>query len=252
VRDAYGTARGKLKTTGYLLLETELVIVIATLKTRNRKTGDMLQVWILNRHESPVSSVKTGSDANICFDCPARGFKGKKRICYVPLRSPQAIWRKYTRGGYAFLRPEDYARVFGGRKVRFGAYGEPVVIPFAIVAAISSVAQGRTGYTHQWLKPEFQVFRSFVMASCDSELEQRLAVSMGWRTFRTRSKYDPLLAGEITCPASDEAGKRTTCANCLLCNGSSGPRDARKNITIIVHGTGAKNFVPLTAIGAAA
>jgi hypothetical protein len=53
------------------------------------------------------------------------------------------------------------------------------------------------------------------------------------------------------CPASDEAGHKTQCAKCLLCNGARA-MDARKNITIVVHGSGAKNFVPLVAIAAAA
>jgi hypothetical protein len=52
-----------------------------------------------------------------------------------------------------------------------------------------------------------------------------------------------MLPGEIACPASDEAGKRTTCEKCKLCNGadtrnSKGYQlyDNRKSISIIVHG----------------
>ena len=73
----------KARVTGYVLLETETIVVIATLKTRNRKTGDMVQIWILNRNESPVDSVRNGSDSIVCFDCPHRGRGFQKRTCYV-------------------------------------------------------------------------------------------------------------------------------------------------------------------------
>jgi hypothetical protein len=242
----------KVKVTGYVIHETDKIVVIATLKTKNRKTGNMVQIWILNRHESPVASVKSGSDVNICFDCPHRSKSGKgfkKRACYVNVgQGPQRIWVKYVAGGYEFLPVEEYARVFGGRAVRFGAYGEPVLIPVGLMEAIRLVSKGRTGYTHQWRRDEFQAYKAFVMASCDSEADQVLATGMGWRTFRVRGAHEPLLAWEISCPASDEMGHRTSCAQCRLCDGATGSGDARKNIVIVVHGAGAKSFVPLTSI----
>ena len=41
------------------------------------------------------------------------------------------------------------------------------------------------------------------------------------------------------CPASAEAGQRTTCEHCKLCAGAS---IAARNIAIVVHGTGASNW----------
>jgi hypothetical protein len=238
--------------TGYLLHETENFVIIVTLKSRNRKIGDMVQIWILNRGQSPLKSIKSGADANVCLDCPLRGFKGKKRICYVDIgRAPSMIWKKYRRGGYPVLPESDYTRVFGGRAVRFGAYGEPVLIPLPMVSAIVPLARKRTGYTHQWRKAEYQVYREFLMASCDSPADYALAHSMGWRTFRGRAVGEALLPNEITCPAADEAGKRTQCDRCGLCDGSRGSADARKSIVILVHGIGAKNFIKLGDIAAA-
>jgi hypothetical protein len=89
------------------------------------------------------------------------------------------------------------------------------------------------------------------MASCDSPIDAVDAVNMGWRYFRVRTEEQPILAREISCPASDEMGKRTTCADCRLCSGSR-ENDARKNIVIIVHGAGSKNFVRLEQIARAA
>jgi len=228
------------------------IVVVATLRTKNRKTGNMVQIWILNRWKSPVEAVKDGSDVTICFDCPHRSKLGKgfkKRTCYVNVgQGPQRIWKKFEQGGYEFLEPGRYAEVFGGRAIRFGAYGEPVLIPVGIMEAIRVVSTGRTGYTHQWRKAEFQAYREFVMASCDSEADHIQAVAMGWRTFRVRGKHQPVLKGEISCPASDEMGHRTSCAKCKLCDGSKGPGDARKNIVIVVHGSGAGSFVPLESL----
>lgn len=238
---------------GYILHETEDIVAIATLKTRNGKTGNMVQVWIMLRNISPIDAVKNGMDRIICFDCPNRsefGFSG--RICYVEIgRAPQGIWLAYQRGRYEHLAPSDYARVFGSRKVRWGAYGEPVLIPVEMMAAISSVSKGWTGYTHQWRRAEFQVYKHYLMASCDSAKDAQDALAMGWRYFRVRSKSDPIMKGEVSCPSADEAGKKSNCAKCQLCNGMK-DNDPRKSITLIVHGKGAQNFVSLDSIRPAA
>jgi len=90
-----------------------------------------------------------GLDSIICGNCRLRGGNGRKRSCYVVYgQAPQSIWRKYQRGGYAFLPVDQYADVFSGRVVRFGSYGDPALIPLDIVRGIASVSAGWTGYTH--------------------------------------------------------------------------------------------------------
>jgi len=245
--------RNKPARIGFVLYESRDIVVIATTrKSKNTKTGNMVQVWILHRNISPIDAVKQGKDAVICFDCKHRGNGFAKRTCYVNLRSPQAIWKAYRRGRYPFLATASYSAVFSDRKIRFGAYGEPVRIPLPIVDALTRVAKGWTGYTHQWRRAEFQAYRAYVMASVDSESEAQEAVRMGWRYFRVREHGARLLPGEINCPASDECGHKTTCERCGLCNGVRFTADPRKSITIQVHGSGRKNFVSLDAIARAA
>ena len=44
------------KPTGYILHETEDIVIVATGlggKSANRKTGAMIQTWILNKHVDP-------------------------------------------------------------------------------------------------------------------------------------------------------------------------------------------------------
>jgi hypothetical protein len=245
------TKNRKRKVTGYILYQTAEYVVIATLKSSNRKTGNMVQIWILYRHLTPVQTIKQGKDGVICFDCPHRGKDGmKQRTCYVTMKAPNGIYRAFINGRYPVLPIEDYGKVFGGRAVRFGAYGEPVLIPMEIMRAIGSVARGWTGYTHQWRNAQYQSYRAFIVASCDSAADYAMARAMGWRTFRVRGTHESLLTGEIMCPASDEAGKRTMCEKCRLCDGTR-ENDARKNISIIVHGAGSKNFVSIESLLAA-
>lgn len=245
--------RRTIRTIGFTLYENVAadIVVIATLKTTNRKTGGMIQVWILNRSLSPIDALRTGENEKICFDCPHKGHNFQKRTCYVNMRYVQGIWKAWTRGRYAFLAQDMYS-LLSGRKIRFGAYGEPICIPLDILAALAAASKGWTGYTHQWRKADLQGYRNYLMASCDSAADAQLAVSKGWRYFRVQEKngayLPPVLAGEIVCPASDEMGHKTQCIKCGLCNGTRYQNDPRKNITIYVHGSGAKNFVSLASI----
>lgn len=227
--------------TGYILHQSADRVVIVTGTGRsstNAKTGGMLQVWILATRDNPVQAVKSGLDAMVCGDCPHRG-----TTCYVQVgKAPLGIWKKWSRGGYAFLPKSRYPEVFSGRMVRWGAYGDPFYIPIDIVRWISFFAAGWTGYTHQWRRTDATALKPFVMASVDSEQERIQAARAGWRTFRVRGEGAPLMAGEITCPASKEAGHRTVCADCMLCDGNAF-QGVRKDISIQVHGTRKSRFV---------
>ena len=48
------------------------IIGIAVLRSDNRKTGDMVQTYILRADTHPVDALRDGSDASICGDCPHR------------------------------------------------------------------------------------------------------------------------------------------------------------------------------------
>lgn len=123
-------------------------VAIATFETSNRKTGNMVQVWFLLTDTNPVAAVQSGIDAaTVCRGCPFASGKG----CYVNVgQAPFTIWRGFHRGIYPDATPADFAQIFGGRKVRFGAYGNPTLLPLAIVSAIAAVSDGWTGYFHDW------------------------------------------------------------------------------------------------------
>ena len=208
-----------------VLYESAGHVVIATgikQKSINGKVGaGAIQIWILNRTVNPVSGVMTGADHAVCGDCPLRGSM-RNRACYVNVaRAPMNIWRAYQAGHYRHLDVNDYAGVFSGRFVRFGAYGEPVLIPFKLLEAIANCASGFTGYTHQWRNPFLSAYKRYLMASC-SGADYEQAVSMGWRAFVVSEKQ---VNGLMVCPASKEfeaaRGRKLTCEQCGQCAGLS-------------------------------
>ncbi len=221
---------------GYILHEDRDRVIIATgfsTPSDNRKTGDMIQIWILVRSVSPTEAIRTGLDRLICGSCVHRGNgDGSGRSCYVNAgQAPLGIWRAWRAGRYSPLRSLE---AFTGRKVRFGAYGDPTWIPLSLALAIAGIASGHTGYTHQWRKPSLQAWRSLLMASVDSIAELVIARSLGWSTFRVGSEAS---VGESLC-ASDRDG--TPCAVCLLC---AGARGGLESVHIPPHGKGAGHFV---------
>ena len=104
---------------GYILHEDSARVTIATgfsTPSDNRKTGDMIQIWILCKAEDPVTAIRTGLDRLICGNCVHRGDgHGGNRSCYVNVgQAPQGIWRAWRAGNYPLLRSLE---AFTGRKV---------------------------------------------------------------------------------------------------------------------------------------
>ena len=226
---------------GYVIHEDQHRVIIATgfaHASDNRKTGNMVQIWILVKSVDPVEAIKQGLDRLICGNCIHRGDgSGGSRSCYVNAgQAPLGIWKAWKAGRYPTLQ---YMDIFSGRKVRFGAYGDPTWIPLPLALAIAGVSSGWTGYSHQWRKPSLQGWKTLLMASVDSVAELVIARSMGWSTFRVGSEAT---AGEQLC-ASEAIG--TPCVDCLAC---AGVRGGLQSVHIPPHGTGARHFVDMAAL----
>ena len=58
---------------GPSLLDGSPIVAIATYSARNRKTGAMVQTYIIRDDMDPVTASRTGADAAICGACPLRG-----------------------------------------------------------------------------------------------------------------------------------------------------------------------------------
>ena len=229
-----------LKQKGFVLYENASIVVIATIKSTNKKTGEMVQIWILVKSVDPVTASRKKLDFLNCGDCKHR--HNKNGACYVNLgQAPLMIYKSYKKGLYynGVDSVEQFIKVVKSKdlKIRWGAYGDPSFIPQNIVNKINQETKTEknsfnTGYSHQWHK--VKVSKSF-MASVDSKHEKARANAKGYRTFRVTLKND-LAKDEIFCPS--DTNKNITCKTCGLCDGS---RNA-KNIAILVHGSRKKNF----------
>lgn len=203
-------------------------VAIATMETDNPKTGDMVQIWFLLEHVAPHVAVKSGLDAEtICRDCPFASGNG----CYVSVwQAPLAIYKAHKRGAYPEVSPAHYQALFGGRRIRFGAYGNPSLLPLSIVKSIASVSSGWTGYFHDWRSnPLAHGYSAYFMASTETESAHRLASSLGFRTFHVSPEKPE---NTLECLS---VSKGIQCAECRLCAGLSKPA---KSIWIAPHGRG--------------
>ena len=179
-------------------------------------------------------------DGAVCFDCPFAVSAGAKlTACYTHKMNQYSGFLSSVRSIGKGLEwdeiPEFSSEIANkicelskGKYIRFGTYGEPSLIPLDLVSSICLVAKNWTGYTHQWAKKS--EYSPYFMASCHSEGQAKFAESKGWRSFIAAKEA---IQGTVNCPASDEAGKKSTCSKCGLCSGTNGK--GKKNVYILEH-----------------
>lgn len=172
----------------------------------------------------------------VCFDCPFREYLKCYTHKYQQYSGFLSMIRSLVKE-FAQKPPlsideisSDIIEMSKDRYIRFGTYGEPTLIPVGLVAQMVSVSKTHTGYTHQWRKkPEFA---PYFMASVHNMAEMLRAEMQGFRSFiASKNGVDKDIA--IQCPASKEAGYKSTCEKCGLCSGSMGK--GRKSVQILEH-----------------
>ena len=137
---------------GASLIDGAPIVVVATVSSKNRKTGDMVQTYILaDNGATPCENSKTGADYSICGNCPHRGTptddpKRKQAIgrsCYVVISQGATIVHKtIQRGGYPVANNHETISAIGrGRMVRLGTYGDPSAVPSFIWESLISDAR---------------------------------------------------------------------------------------------------------------
>jgi len=225
--------RGYILYEGQSQLDGKPIVVVATMSTKNIKTGDMVQVWILRSDINPVEAAKTGDDVSICGSCPHK--PSALGSCYVNIgQAPNQVYKSYRRGIYPRFNHDKHSQYFTGRKIRLGAYGDPAAVPFDVMSELVKLGASHTGYTHQARHKNFDPrYFSLVMASADSPKQSLALQKRGAKTFRVALPNDSLFEHEIEC-LSDSKGIQ--CADCLKCDGKT------QNIAIQVHGSSASNF----------
>lgn len=203
------------------------IVAITTTRSDNEKTGKTVeQVWIIRADIAPHLAKKQGLDDAICGHCPM------KASCYVLTHNaPRSVFDKYKRGGYRHIAPEALA----GKKVRWGAYGDPAMLPLDLVLAVNAVAASYVGYTHQHSTPHGRRFAGVFMASVETAKQETTLRARGWTgTFRA-GRRDGSDRGDAKLCDNEERG--TKCEDCMRCDGKSGA------IFIGAHGSKAKYAV---------
>lgn len=204
-------------------------VAILTTSSSNRKTGNMMQVWILREDIHPTAAIETGDDYSICGNCPHRkNLITKKRSCYVNVgQAPSAVWRTYRAGKYQEDVKWNDRDLFAGRMIRWGAYGDPGILNSTIVDIINFHSAGWTGYTHQWREPFAQDFKGTFMASCDGMRDYLEASAHGWKCFSVAPVGQTGQGKQ--CPATVD-NSQAQCATCRLCDGM------KQDIWVEAHG----------------
>lgn len=208
--------------------------------SNNSKTGNGVHIFIMPMRWVMEGKSAMNDDSASCMDC-IHG-KNANRTCYVRkgmsemgLKSKVASLHKHYMNGTLDIQPIESATAelpkIRGNYVRFGAYGEPIVLGESLTKAICDASATWTGYTHQWRQPSYQWAKDYFMASADNERLGEIAQGLGWRTFRVRMAND-VVGKEVICPASKEGGRKVTCNTCGLCKGAT---IKAKSIVIIKH-----------------
>ena len=243
--------------TGYILYEGkslhqnakhDIVVILITGNSANKKTGNMMQLWIMLKDIDPILANKLGYDIAICGECPLKGIahndptkkEALNRTCYVNFQTVRHIYRAYKKGNYPPMTPSHmskkirYNPIDVRRGIRLGAYGDPALIPSNVIDGLRSKLPKETGitaYTHQSNSQNANLDSSF-MISCETLEQAQTQWDQGRRTARTIKSIDDLQSNEMFCPATKEGGSRLQCFECKLCNAE---RDKR-SIAWLPHG----------------
>jgi hypothetical protein len=201
----------------------EVILLLSAIvrESENRKTGDMVQAWILQSPkygESPQLAYTLGHDVSICGNCPLRSIaSGGNGVCYVNKSWLTKMYKGIERGTVPTMSPYD---IYLTKPLRQGAYGDPAFVPLWVWEALESNGTGKgTSYTHQWR--DYPELAQWAMASVSSVEEAAEAQALGFRTYRVDlDGTQPPIKGEIMCPyvALKDAGLQ--CNACLLCSGN--------------------------------
>lgn len=240
---------------GPSLIDQKPIVVVYLTGSNNTKTGNMAQTYILRSDIDPITASRQGEDYSICGDCPHRGTpnpnktKGwaDNRSCYVNLiHGPNQVYKAFKAGKYSDCTKYSQLPILGqNQNIRIGSYGDPLAVPSRVWSSLVRQSKGWTGYTHQAFNNPHHGSSDLCMVSADTLQQAQEAHTQGKRTFRvipiadwaTKGKA-ALLQSELLCPASNEAGKVTTCYNCNLCQGQT---LKAKSIAIVAHGAGRKH-----------
>lgn len=261
-------------------LDGKLIVCIATgfSGSKNVKTGNLIQTWIMRADIDPLTVHANNWDESICGQC----FYKNTDSCYVNIgQAPYGVYMADCRRRYVEFDYNKHKDLFINRSMRIGSYGDPTSVPVKVWQQFLPLLKGFSGYSHQWRNPKFQDYKHFCMASLEKPQDYDKAKKLGWRTFRVKplsseivnknllepkdengekdntkedffqywkklqqKGYNQIFGTEILCRASDKyaemyEGKKLTCEQCGLC---CGDKISGPDIVIDFHGFGPNSY----------
>lgn len=235
----------------YIYVENDIINVIQAKVSENKKIGIG---YIVQTYHFSIEQVKNNDlklDSNNCLDCPFSYNKnsGKSGGCYTHkgmqyfgLISMLKRLNKNFETFKPFKKEVLDAFIITVKNtypvdlVRFGAYGEPVLLGKETTNKLSNLSKKNTGYTHQWKKQKHNWANEFLMSSVHDTIERAEAQNKGFRSFAVIKKDEIKIASDIkavNCPASKESQLNLNCIKCGLCNGNK--TGIQKDIFILNH-----------------
>lgn len=229
----------------------DVLTIVSASKTSNKKIATpnetIVQTYHFSRGQFDEAQGLTSMrdffshDGAVCMDCPFAVSNGAKlSACYTHKMMQYSGFLSMLRSigkGMQFDDVPEYSIAIGaqitelcyGRYVRFGTYGEPSLMPIALVGCMVAVSKSWTGYTHQWRNIDHN-YAQYFMASTHSAEEEFTASLIGYRSFIA----SPIqLSQFVSCPASEEMGFKSNCSKCGLCSGTKGK--GSKSVVILEH-----------------
>jgi hypothetical protein len=221
-----------MKNSEYIFKHNNVINVIQLKPSANSKIG--FGYIVQTYHFSPDQFNDFKADSLNCLGCPF-SFSSKTELsgkCYTHKGMQRwglnSMLKKLSKLDINEFNSDKFdalmakVKIVNPSLVRFGAYGEPTLLPMYVVEQLTKY--NHTGYTHAWRK--FPQFSGIFQASVHSLVELAQANKLGYKTFRIADVKE---RSEALCPASKEAGKKKTCVECRMCNG------AMKNVVIAQH-----------------
>jgi hypothetical protein len=157
-----------------------IFVVLSGLRdpSTNRKTGPMIQTWILPVGEFP--SVRTAAAYRVCGDCEMES------ACYVNRITLSGFYQRFNqlpRVDFMQLSARERDRLLGSAAIRLGAFGNPSAMPLELAEALIE-GRNHTSYDAMWRTID-PAWARVSMASCSSAEDAIEAWSRGWRVFLT-------------------------------------------------------------------
>jgi hypothetical protein len=211
--------------------------------TYSKKQYDYVKKCLENNEKPNFNKFFLLADTN-CLDCIFS--KLQKGGCYTHkvmqysgfISQLKSIVNKY--GNFDNLPTYEslklpagsFYKFFENKFIRFGTYGEPVLIPLNIVQYITKIAKNWTGYSHQWRNKKYIDYNQYFMASTHNIEQSLQAEKLGYRSFMVVNNK-PQFTNLVNCPASKENNFKSNCEHCGLCSGISGK--GKKSVYIFEH-----------------